>query len=652
MKSSTLTTACYGAGVALFLESLRYYRNDEWVGAAPYESAYVAIGFAVYLGWFCAAGYFVKKPVLQLAIGGAALLLAFALLTPVRLVFLAAWAAIFAMAVVGFAIISMWDKDDTGKRAAFIGIYLAFIGIAIEYFHRSTIFHDQRDYVVLGFTAALCVPPVIYGLRMARLPWVAAFVILTLFCAYALRMSEASDRRKAVPDATADAPAAILFVCDTMRADFTSLIGPDAAQTPTLHELKGHGIFFQQHYALAPWTVPSMHGLMSSNYPPGMDPYLPNFPLAEAVVKFRVPPDVPTLAELLNERDYYSGAFVGNTLLDNGDGLLRGFDLTQSVYRDWEFHHRKAGVMTRTPFIHDVIRRVVPSAAPLVFTDHTPMMTYLAKRFCQIYEGKRYFLYVHYMDPHGPYTPPKKFQKTIDKWPYPDSYTEIDHPPVSPEQLETIAAYLGEIEYVDDAMGQVIEAAGGWGILKHTVITMTSDHGEEFWDHGGTGHGHTLFQELLHVPWVIAGPSTEDAFTFGAETSAVDVMPTLAAMLGVEKPEAWRGVDIATSREGRTNRSKAFAQSNYLGAPLQMFVRDQKKLIRKSGEDVKAFYELADDPYELNPLDDHERMQEFDEALDEWSASFPSVITEVEGDVSDEEAAEREEQLRSLGYID
>jgi len=309
-------------------------------------------------------------------------------------------------------------------------------------------------------TAPLCV-------RRAAIASIAALVLVAGGCA---------------PDPTR--PDLVLVVIDTLRADHVGLYGSQRPTTPNLDALAAEGSWFQQAYAHSGWTLPSMASLLTGLLPHQhravRDPEQPR--------RFgRLAPETVTLAERLGEAGYACGAVVNNTYFAPIFGLDQGFGDGWNYRGASNAEHRSADA-------------TVAAALAWLAAQSPPV-----------------FLLVHFMEPHLLYDPAPAVRGTFTgharppvpvPWGTPASLAPLwrgEQP--SPEQIEYIRQlYDEEVLAADRALGRLLEALRQRSRWPDTVVVVTADHGEEFFEHGGFEHGHTLYAELTRVPLVVAGP--------------------------------------------------------------------------------------------------------------------------------------------------
>jgi len=286
-------------------------------------------------------------------------------------------------------------------------------------------------------------------------------------------------------------PNVVLIVIDTLRPDYLELHGAAWTAAPFLHELGRSAAVFDHAFSSSTWTAPSAASVMTGLYPTdhgvvdGMMAHRRKLREAgdvevepEKLVLNAIPERIETIAEAFQSAGYRTIARTANLNVDAPMGFAQGF-------RDFECR--------RSANASDLTRELLDGAASL--SSMRPL-----------------FLYLHFNDTHEPYQRRAPWYKRD-----PD-----------PER-DTVARYVSEIRAVDDQIRR-LHAALGWS--RDTILLVCSDHGEEFNDHGGTGHRPTLYYELNHVLMMIAAPGVT-ARRVGANVSLVDVLPTLVDLAGL-----------------------------------------------------------------------------------------------------------------------
>ncbi len=398
------------------------------------------------------------------------------------------------------------------------------------------------------------------------------------------------------PPAAEPAPERILLVSiDTLRADHVGSYGAKGAATHNLDALAASGVRFEAAVSPAPLTLPSHTSLMTA-----LDP--PSHGVRHNEI-FRLPDAIPTLAERLKQAGYATGAVVGSLVLDHRYGLARGFD-----HYDDRMGERVAGGAGWPERRADA---VVDAALALL----EPL-------------GSRFFLWVHFYDPHLTYDPPPGFASAFPSRPY-----------------------AGEIAFVDSQLGRLLTALreryGDSGLL----VVVTSDHGESFGEHGDETHSYLVYESTQRIPLLFAGPGIPAGRSVAAPVGLVDVAPTVLALAHAKPIDGAAGRDLRPLFTGDTGApANAYfetlaPQLDFGWSPLLGLREGSFKYIRAPRPEL---YDLASDPGELHSLalERPEIAASLDAALETRlhsspaRAATPLAITPVE-----------REQLASLGYL-
>jgi arylsulfatase A-like enzyme len=315
--------------------------------------------------------------------------------------------------------------------------------------------------------------------------------------------------------ATDRRPDIVLISVDTLRADATSIYSR-IETTPNLAKLAERALVFERAIAASSRTAPSHASMMTGLYPR-------HHSIGSENGSSRLVGAL-TVAEQLRERGWKTAAFIGNVILDRKIGLDSGFD----VYDD------------RLP--------TSERNRPAYFERTAPLTTEAATRWLSEERDERpYFLWVHYQDPHGPYTPPAPFDGMFDlggsssESPMPVLEGQFGAGGIPAYQAlpgvtrlsDFRARYWGETRFADESLGHLLAAVERPETDRPLVILFTSDHGESFGEDGiFLGHGHATSPELAHVPLLIAAPGVEPGRT-DRVAHHVDVAATLLESAGV-----------------------------------------------------------------------------------------------------------------------
>ncbi len=366
--------------------------------------------------------------------------------------------------------------------------------------------------------------------------------------------SEASIR--GLPEVAPSRPNVLLIVVDTLRADHLGTYGYGRDTDPHLSRaLSERGVRVETAYSQAPWTVPSVASFLTSRYPGEI--------LHGPLETYAIPAAVPTLAERLAAAGYRTAAFFGNFVLRDANGFGRGF-----------------------------ANRYTPPAVPESNLLHADSVNRRALPWLAAHQHEPFFLYVHYMDPHDPYDNPEVVDGRSPFFPeYAGSlsgqwvhgvYTGgIALGDVEQDVKHLAALYDTEIHYVDRAIGELLDRLDPV-VAANTLIVLTSDHGEELYDHGGWKHGQTLYQEQIHVPLLLRWDGHLPAGRSLAGTvRLVDLVPTVLEAVGAPPCAECQGESLLAALRGDAPlpRHPAFAQHLASGPLRAAVVAEGKKLM-------------------------------------------------------------------------
>jgi len=321
----------------------------------------------------------------------------------------------------------------------------------------------------------------------------------------------------------------VIVTLDTTRVDHLSTYGYDRETSPRLTALAEESVRFTRAWSTSPWTLPSHASLFTGLFPPThgahFDPQASHsladaidHPLASRSSAGKLDDRFVTLAELVAERGYRTGAFVAGPWLEATFGLLQGFEHVDDDIDD--VRGRRGNIVTDRA------------------------LEWLAG----IDADERYFLFVNYFDAHYPFDPAPGFDD------YPRARDGFDADPLMRKLLDgrrrlseherevLVDRYDGEIRYADEQLGRLLDAVAARPGGRNTLIIVTADHGEAFGEGGRYFHTYWLSQELLRVPLVVRYPDRRGA---GSSDDSLfqltDVLPIVAAELSLTLPEEVEG---------------------------------------------------------------------------------------------------------------
>ena len=456
-------------------------------------------------------------------------------------------------------------------------------------------------------------------------------------------------------------PNVIVYLIDTLRADHVGVYGARNATTPTIDALARNGALFEHASAQASWTRPSVASILTSLYPPEHGALDPGQGVSDGVI---------TLAEQFRRYNYSTAAFSSSSHPGSSSNLTQGFD---------EFFEPPA-ILGSTSYVLGRLTR----------TDYTSRTGEAINRkllpWIEHNVDRRFFVYVHATDPHAPYAPAAPYDRMFDtgyRGPIDGSYdpkTGFENAKTREEIAHLESLYDGGVRCVDDAVGEMMRALERFGLSNRTIVLVTSDHGEEFQEHGRFGHGQSLYEELLHVPLVLSLPASvpKGALVHGLRIArpvdSIDIFPTLCALAGIPAPPDVRGMSRASllfsgqnaaSSGAATVRPAAFHQeASTAGAPVLSFAwrRGRKrehisvsdgryKLIHRPIEGDLLF-DLVADPDETSDLLAREggRAKSLSEAIERWWSGRRKITSSLDtGKVIIDQ--EERQWLEALGYV-
>jgi arylsulfatase len=421
-------------------------------------------------------------------------------------------------------------------------------------------------------------------------------------------------------------PNIVLIVWDATHACRFGCYGDPAGHTPVADRLSRRATTYASAHASSPYTLSSVATLFSGRYPEEHRVLL---------VGDRLYSGIPTVTELLRDAGYATIMVTAMPLASSVTGVDRGFETLIETFR-----------LSRREMEAD---RVVERLLTVLPAD----------------DRRPFFLYLHFREPHSPYTPPEPYRDFFkrhpdegnDDWGREDHVAQIDRVDGLPRlQLEHIQdLYDGNIRTVDAQLQRVLDALAERGLLERTVLLLTADHGEAFGEHGRLGHNTTLFDEMTHVPLIVRTPGELRARVQPALVGIIDFAPTLAAIAGIPRPPAalWRGQPFP--RDGEPSGERAIHLVSYaVGAPLRGLRTPRHLFLHPWGNHQERLFDLDTDPAELHDIAEkypatRTVLRQKDEELVRHGAAQAPTPPPAPQQALDDETVER---LRYLGYIE
>ena len=443
-------------------------------------------------------------------------------------------------------------------------------------------------------------------------------------------------------------PNVVLIVLDTMRQDRMACYGYDKPTTPVLDQLAATARVFDRAYSTTSWTLPAHASIFTGQYPATHGATQEHWVLSESAL---------TLAEVFRAEGYATAGIHANPILTAGAGYEQGFETYQSA---WEQPYGTSPENKTLNLFRDTLAAQSP--------------------------GKPFFLFVNVIEPHSPYDSARQFQdrfvtdptQTIIRNMWAPYY--IGEKTFTPAELQHLSErYDGEVLYADYMVGEMIRALQAHAAWENTIFVVTSDHGENFGDHGHYDHVFSLYEGTTRVPLILHYPA---AVAPGRETHRVqvtDIFATLTDLCGITTEAALRGPGLLESPPPAARpivmeyyyprqtievykdpAKRASPKLDPYRRRLRAIIQDGFKYIW-ADKGAEALYAIDADPKETNNLIDSPAHQAtlatLRLALADWvtahaSAATTSPSSELPATPMRELDDDTVDALRSLGYLE
>jgi arylsulfatase A-like enzyme len=414
----------------------------------------------------------------------------------------------------------------------------------------------------------------------------------------------------ALPDAAAGSPDVLLIVLDTVRAESLSLYGYARSTTPGLERWAARGVVFDHAFATAPWTLPTHASMFTGRWH------------HELSTDWDVPLDdaAPTIAEAVSRSGYATAGIVANPAYTTWEfGLERGF-------AHWEDYRTTPGQIFGSSALGSAIGCGNMNEIGCRLRGPLHWYELLGRKPADVVRrqfgawldrvepGRPFFTFLNFFDAHTPYLPPAPYatrfgppakrgnpmHRDYDGW-------EWTADQVAAEQT----AYDSSIAFMDAQVSGLLDDLEARGVLDHTIVIITADHGEEFKEHGVMTHGNSLYSPSLHVPLLIFGPGIPAGRRIGSAVSVRDIAATIddltathAGFPGASLARYWNGSDEAdpgpmyAQVDGRTFRPADYPVSR---GDMHSVLDGRYHYIRRGDGEVEM-YDVREDPWEHTDL--------------------------------------------------
>ncbi len=425
-------------------------------------------------------------------------------------------------------------------------------------------------------------------------------------------------------------PSIIVISLDTLRADHLPPYGYTRMTAPVLTEFTRSSVLFTQAYSSSSWTLPAHMSLFT-----GLEPYKHGV----ETDKTRLRKNIKSFVEILAKEGYYTAGFTGGLFLWSGYGFARGFD---------EYY--------------------MQSQYELLF-DSAPRIFYDVRQWLQSISYRPFFLFIHTYQIHSPYTNTfprflsRDDKRYIDLKELLGSFRGLFKPLPETLRQNIINLYDSEIRFTDEyLLKPLFSLLREKKLFDKTVIVVLSDHGEEFFDHHGWGHGHTLYPELTRIPLIIRFPKGQ----YGGKkitvlTGITDVFPTLFSALHIPYPEEYRHLskwDCMTQKTCDPGHIVSVLRPNIIGFhnPFRVaLITPQGYFLYNAPFKTYKNFSFSSPPphfpeYEYFPIGPRSRKKDPKKMFDALKKLVEHIRQHVP--YESERPEELREHMKALGYID
>jgi len=376
----------------------------------------------------------------------------------------------------------------------------------------------------------------------------------------------------------------ILLTIDALRKDALGCYGNESGLTPFIDSLQGNFIRFTKAHSIGPYTQAAFPGILTSSY------YL-EYGREKMLSGERV-----LISEALKTAGIATAGFHSNPYLSNYFGWNRGWDI-----------------------FYDSMEDEVDDKVPYIKAEgiNNKVATWLSSHIVEMAKYKPFFLWVHYMDVHEPYVPKKKYIDMVDQSinlsegeMYALFQEVLLKRDVSDEGTVKLLKklYDAHVREIDDGVKEFFGILEKLNLLKNSVIIITSDHGDEFGEHGGLSHDGKMYEELVNVPLLIYEPARETADVSDILASTLDIPPTIIYLFGIEPVDAFKGHSLIPPHDYRAQGvfgeavDKHGTKEKGEEKEVHYYLEGDLKIIYCETDDSWELYDLKEDPKELTNI--------------------------------------------------
>lgn len=365
----------------------------------------------------------------------------------------------------------------------------------------------------------------------------------------------------------------VLVSLDTLRPDRMSMYGASRPTTPRMDELADEGVRFESALAPATSTPPSHMTMLTGTEPCRHGVWGVH---AEDTMS----DEIDTLAELLSRAGYTTAAVTENAYMSPPYGFARGFD---------SFVELKQMVADGNS----------PAPGIITPTGYGPKTFRAAESWIRENRDRRFFLLVHTYQVHGPRRPTGAYANLFDE-PAPTP----ERGPTYDPAFHDLRRYDQLVRQLDDLVAGLVRQITSLGLGDETILVLTSDHGEAFFEHGDHGHGWSVYGEVLRVPLVVWAPGLAKPGVVREPVGLVDVVPTVLDLLGLPPPPVVDGTSLAAAVRNPWGEEppRRILYAETAPGNARAVRSGSLKIVRRKGE-ADALFDLDRDPGEAQPID-------------------------------------------------
>lgn len=565
--------------------------------------------------------------------------------------------AVYTLVVTYFAVKYIADKHTQSRVLARLFLAApflmaeAFLALWLKNYHLGSFF--SKASIIINAALAVCgILIIVTFLRISSarkvISFLYIFALVTIASSVIALASEPISQMTSRRTMSTGHPIkhVILIIIDSLRADALSCYDSEAPATPNIDHFAKDGILFKNAFSASPWTLPSVSSIMtglSASVHMALKP------------RTRLPDNFKTLAEYMQGAGYLTGAIGRNSFLRKSYNISQGFV-------EYSFFPKPRNTSLGGKLLKALFPKRFKTGAS------TRDLANLTIDWLESNVNNDFFLWVHFFDPHMPYTPPAEFLPANSDAPprIGKSFSRLKavrggHLVPSLQERRWIRSlYESEVRYVDTNVGRVFERLKELGIYDESLIILTSDHGEELWEHDGFEHGHNVYDEVIRVPLIIKLPASSSKQAISGAVSIESIMPTVLELCGVE----YNG-DYLSSRCLTGLWDRPFEAENHepIISTSLLYYEDRVsvlsnglKYIRWLVTGQEELYDMGSDPGEKNCIAElsSEQVQRARAILQKHFKEAEKLkryynTSKSEKIVLDEETRQR---LKSLGYVE